>query len=146
MRLNLESIRDHLAASVVLSGETIRFGTAYERDYMTAYAQTFPAIWVAGQKIVSVAGRQSYSGLHHQKMKSTVPVRIVLQRYEDGQDSIETVMDSVFGQVYDCLFGWTPEGAESPMSFERTEDGPADTSILIADMFFTADIRLRKLT
>lgn len=146
MRLNLQTIKDRLETNVVVAGQTITFGTAYDRNYMTAYSETFPAVWVAGQKLSAVSGSQPYTGLHHQKMRAVVPVRLVIQRYESGQTAAEDLMDQLFEQVYLAMFGWKSPDAAAAFYFDRTEDGPADDSILVADMFFSAEIRLRTTT
>jgi len=63
-RLTLTDIAARIRTE--LNDATIHVGTSYDRDYMTAFTKTYPAVWVAAQRLTPIDTGRGYSGLYRQ--------------------------------------------------------------------------------
>ena len=150
MRISLQAIADHLENNLSVPGESISIGTAYDRRYISDYEKLFPAIWVAGQRVDPVSrlqgssDNQSLSGLVRQNLKIIVPIRIVVQRYESGVVDIETSLSDIHDELIENMVGWKHPEATRHFLLEKSEDGPATESLLVADVYFSAERRFAR--
>ena len=63
-----------------------------------------------------------------------------------GGDAPETVLDALFNQVFDALFGWQPEHAEEPLEFASYGDGPSTLTYIAADLVMKTTSTFQRAT
>lgn len=141
-RLNLAEIARRLAdtSPAVLVGAA--YGTAYDRDYVHAFAKTYPAAWVLAQRGRAVSGisEDGSAGWIEQPLTVEFVVRLVLQRYADGVIDAAAKLDEFIDGVIGALVGWMPSNATRPIGIATVQDGPAHESLMIADLVFRTEV------
>lgn len=140
-RIKLSDIRDYIGNPLSVTGiGNVHVGTCYDREYINAYTTTFPAIWIAGQKLTPADGGQGFSGNFRQKVNILIPFRIVIDRYSAGEIDPETGLTLIFDALADKVKDYKPTGAYSPFVWQEGEDGPATESLLVADQYFKTQV------
>lgn len=132
-RLSLTEIRDRIAGELA---DSTYVGTAKDRDYAALFPKTYPAAWVGAQRMRRVDGGSGYTGLIRQTLRTQVAVRVVVQKFADGETDGDARLDALCDRVEAALVGWRPAGADLPLAWEASEDGPPDESLLTADLIF----------
>lgn len=132
-RLRLRSIAEHIAAQTGFEG--VHVGTGYDRDYLTAFGTTYPAVWVGAQK-QQRRGDGMGSREYHQRGDAQIVVRLVVQRYADGETDPEQALDALHDAVLDVLDNWQPPEAWGSLCIQSTQDGPPHESVLTEDLIF----------
>lgn len=135
-RLSLASVATRLTNK--LTG--VHVGTGYDRDYLTSFARTWPAVWVAAQRLQRMDDGRGWSGQFRQHCKVDVAVRLVVQRYADGSVDGEARLNTLHDAVADALKDWTPAGADTPLVWESAQDGDATESLMTADLIFSTSV------
>ncbi len=137
-RLSIAAIAAHLRTLPALAG--IRIGTGYDRDYLTAFAKTWPAVWIAAQRMTRIDDGRGFSGCFRQHCKVDIAVRLVVQRYADGSVDAEQRLNALHDAVADALKDWTPPGADEPLVWESAQDGDSTESLMTADLIFSTTV------
>lgn len=137
-RLSLAAIADRLKASPLMTD--VYISTSYQRDYLTAFGTTYPAVWVCGQRLTKASNSGNASGLYRQIVNVEIAVRLVVQRYADGITDAETALNMLADNVASVLKDWTPPGAEFALGWESAQDGPANESVVTADLIFSTKV------
>lgn len=135
-RLSLGDIAQRLRGQI----PGVHMGTGYDRDYLTSFARTWPAVWVAAQRLQRMDDGRGWSGQFRQHCKVDVAVRIVVQRYPDGSVDGEARLNALHDAVADALKDWTPPGADTPLVWESAQDGDATESLMTADLIFSTSV------
>lgn len=140
-RLSLAEIKARLVAELA-PGPTI--ATALERNYLTEYARTFPAVWVCAQRAVARTGveEDGSAGWYEQQLAVEFVVRVVVQRYADGVVDNSGALDALINDAHGALCGWTPSNASRPVTLSSAQDGPPHESIMSADLVFRTEITM----
>lgn len=139
-RLSLAAIATHLRTELPGVLGVLRVGTGYDRDYLTAFAKTWPAVWIAAQRLTPNDNGRGFSGVFRQHCKVEVAVRLVVQRYADGSIDGEARLNALHDAVADALKDWTPPGADEPLVWESAADGDATESLMTADLIFSTTV------
>ena len=136
-RLSLSGIAKRLCGQLPDTLGVARTGTCYDRDYLTAFAKTWPAVWVAGQRLTPLDDGRGFSGQFRQHCKIEIAIRLVVQRYADGSTDAEERLNALHDAVADALKDWTPTGADEPLVWVSAADGDATESVMTADLIFS---------
>lgn len=137
-RLSIGAIATRLRAQPALAG--VHVGTGYDRDYVATFAKTWPAVWVAAQRLARMDDGRSFSGQFRQHCRVDVAVRLVVQRYAAGSIDAEARLNALHDAVAGALKDWTPTGADEPLVWESAQDGDANESVMTADMIFSTTV------
>ncbi len=137
-RLSIAAIADHVRTA--LGASVQRVGTGYDRDYLQSFPKAWPAVWIAAQRLTRIDDGMAFSGVFRQHCKVEVAVRLVVQRYADGQLDGEARLNALHDAVADALKDWTPDGADQPLVWESAADGDATESLMSADLIFSTTV------
>ena len=119
-------------------------GSVYDNDYATKYPTVLPALWVGGQRQRPLDDGHGVTGRVRQRCSSTVSVRAVFKRFDEGVVDPEDQLNELFDHVTAALFGWTPTNARYPLSWLQSEDGPPSDPMCYVDMYFTTEVLYQK--
>lgn len=137
-RLSIAAIAAQLRTVPGLTG--VRIGTCYDRDYLTAFAKSWPAVWIAAQRMTVLDDGMAYSGQFRQHCKAELAVRLVVQRYADGSIDGEVRLNALHDAVVDAIKDWTPTNADQPFVLVSAADGDATESVMTADVIFSTTV------
>lgn len=140
-RLRLKTIASHLKALPAFAA--VHVGTGYDRDYHTSFGKVYPAVWVGAQRQTRQGDRAGSREIH-QRANAQVVVRLVVQRYANGDIDPETGLDTLHNAVIAGMAGYKPPEAWSTFRFESAQDGPPDESVLTEDIVFEAQTLYRE--
>lgn len=135
-------ISDQLSAAAV-TGVTV--GTAYERQYWKLSGAAFPGVWVGGQTLARVDDGGGFAGLIRQRVRVEFAVRVIVQRAAAGVIDPEDALNELCDAVSDALIGWTPAGADKPITWNRTQDESPQETVLSAVMQFGTETTYQKV-
>lgn len=139
-RLSLATIADHLRTTLPSALGVARVGTGYDVDYLSAFAKTWPAVWIAAQRLRPIDDGGGYSGYYRQRCRVEVAIRLVVQRQIDGQVDAEARLNALHDAVAGVMCAWQPEGAELPFVWDSAADGEATESLMTADLIFSTSV------
>ncbi len=133
-RLTLTDIAARIRTE--LNDATIHVGTSYDRDYMTAFTKTYPAVWVAAQRLTPIDTGRGYSGLYRQHARVEFVVNLVVQRYAENQPEVEAALNELHDAVCAALLGWTPTSASEHVVLVSSQDGPPSQTLSTVSIIF----------
>lgn len=133
--LLLSGIATHLRAEPALVG--VHVGTGRDVNYLVAVPKTWPAVWLIGVHMTPQDDGGGYSGQYRQRLKVTLPVMLIVQRYQDGRTDAEARMAALHDAVAAALTAWQPEGADTPLVWESSRDGEPHDSLLSFQLVFS---------
>lgn len=135
-RLSLKAIAERLDTDPLINPApgTVRCGTSFDHDYITAFTTAMPAIWVVGQRVVRIDDGRGWSGHNRQNLRVEVALRLVVRRYADGVIDAEAALADLETKTIDRLHGWTPTGAAEHLTVVSSQDGPAYETQLTLDL------------
>jgi hypothetical protein len=139
MSLRLSLIEFVGRGQAMLTGVTV--SDSYARIYLTDFAKRYPAVWVLAQRLRKTAGDDGggLSGRYHQDLTVEIVLRVVVQRYADGQTNVGANLNTLVENVIDAFVDWSPTGA-LPLVLVSTQDGPAQESVAYADVVFSTQV------
>lgn len=143
-RLSIAAIATQIKTSLTGAHSSVHVGTGYDRGYIAAFAKTWPAVWVAAQRLSPRDDGGGYSGMYRQRCKVEVAIRVVVQRYADGSIDGETRLNALHDAVSGAITGWQPSGADAPMVWESSSDGDMTESLMSADLIFSTSTTYAK--
>ena len=100
----------------------IRVGAVTERAYMQDAGRVWPAVWVGGQRCDATDDGSRYTGVIRQRVRVLIAVRVVVPRASRGVIDAETELAELVADVNTALLGWTPQGAELPLTLSSAAD------------------------
>jgi hypothetical protein len=122
-----------------------RVGHCMQNDYMQAFIDALPGVWVVGQRFLPTEDKSGgYSGNTRQHGRVEIGVRCVMARYVEGSVDAETLLDVLHRATAAALIGWKPTGADKSLLLLSAADGPADNSIVTIDMVFQTEVTYTK--
>ena len=113
IRLALSDVVTKLAAEL---DPGIRIGSVTERSYMQDAGKVWPAVWVGGQRADATDDGSRYTGVIRQRVRVLIAVRVVVPRASPGVIDAETELAELVDDVNTALLGWTPPGAQLPLT------------------------------
>lgn len=123
---------------------SIKVGTCMDRDYMTAFANSFPAVWITAQKITPADDGRGFSGIIRQNLRTAIIIRCLVSRVAPtgfvGIWDPEASLAAIETKVREAFFGWTPVGARMPLAWEQIIDGPPYESCVSSDLYFVTEV------
>lgn len=139
-RLSIAAIADRIRERLPAALGVLRVGTGYDNDYLSAFPDTWPAVWVAAQRMSRLDDGRGFSGLYRQHCKVEVAVRLVVQRYVEGSTDAEDRLNALHDALADALKDWTPPGADQELVWEYAQDGEATSKLMTADLVFSTSV------
>jgi len=124
--------------TIDVTGLTV--GDCEQNDYLTAFGQTWPAVWVIGQRMTITDDGDGWTGSPRQSARIDFALRLVVQRYAEGVVNNRAALTELHQKVCDVLFGWTPIGADEPMVHVSAQDGQPHESVLTMDAVFSTNV------
>lgn len=149
-RLSIQGIagdlRTALATLYVDNQDTARevhVGTIFDRGYLKAAAETFPAVWFGDQRLT---GNPDTSGsrLYRQRVRVEIPLRIIVQRNIDGETDNEQQLTDLFNAVAEAFIDYTPEGATTRLVWESARGAQPGESLLATDVVFSCFVEWQR--
>ncbi len=137
-RLDLTAIATYLRSQSGLAG--VHVGTGYDRDYLTAFATTWPGVWVGAQRLQRNDDGRGYTDYYRQHCRVEIVVHLVVQRYADGETDPGPDLDALHEAVSTALLNYRPTGADEPFVWESSQDGEAFQSVMTADLVFSCTV------
>ena len=119
IRLALSDVVTKLAAEL---DPGIRIGSVTERSYMQDAGKVWPAVWVGGQRCDATDDGSRYTGVIRQRVRVLIAVRVVVPRAGIGVIDAETELAELVADVNAALLGWTPPGAQLPLTLSSAAD------------------------
>ncbi len=119
IRLALSDVVAKLAAEL---DPEIRVGSVTERAYMQDAGKVWPAVWVGGQRADATDDGSRYTGVIRQRVRVLIAVRVVVPRASPGVIDAEAELAELVANVNDALLGWTPPGAQLPLTLSSAAD------------------------
>lgn len=141
-RLTLTQIRDRLHAQLnagAVVTEPVYCGTARDRDYVTEFPKLRRAAWVLAQRLSPQDDGRGYTGRARQRVLVEFAVRVVVPRYADGVIQTELELNDLHDRAAAALFGFTPTGADYPLTWSAAQDGPPEESLATMDLVFQTE-------
>lgn len=108
-----------------LAGELdpgVRVGSVTERTYMQDAGKVWPAVWVGGQRADATDDGSRYTGVIRQRVRVLIAVRVVVPRASPGVIDAEAELAELVADVNAALLGWTPPGAQLPLTLSSAAD------------------------
>ena len=140
-RLSLSEIRDRIAANSTVAATTgIKVGSALDADYFDAFTQSFPAIWVVGQRTTPLDPGDKYSSQFRQSTQCEVAVRVLVKRFIDGDFNRESELNALSNAASAALLGWQPTGSAKPFSWGASQDGEPSNTVMVVDLVFKTEV------
>lgn len=149
-RILLSALATKIAAglSVAVADETaaVYVSTCFDPKYARLLVTKWPAVWVAGQKLMPRDTGRGFSGMARQHCDVQIKVLPVVQRYleTEGGDDAETRLNALYTSIDDALFGWAPAGANLPFTVASSVDGPPYDSVCSVDMIYVTETVYQK--
>lgn len=137
-RISLALLATYLATKSGFT--TTKIGTCYDRDYLTSFAKVWPAVWIAGQRLIPTDDGRGLTDEYRQHCRVDVAVKLVIQRYKDGSIDAEARMNALHDSVAAAFAGYTPAGADQPFVWSSAADGEYNESVLTADLVFSTTV------
>lgn len=119
IRIALSDVVTKLAAEL---DDGIRVGSVTERSYMQDAGKVWPAVWVGGQRADATDDGSRYTGVIRQRVRVLIAVRVVVPRASPGVIDAETDLAELVADVNAVLLGWTPPGAQLPLTLSTAAD------------------------
>ncbi len=118
VRLDLSDFVTKLAGEL---GTGIRVGSVTERNNMQDAGKVWPAVWVGGQRADAMDTGDRFTGVIRQRARVLIAVRVVVARASpgviDAEPALSDLVKDVNGRSAGLgLLGWTPPGANDPLS------------------------------
>jgi hypothetical protein len=116
--IELSDVVAKLAAELAPS---VRVGSVTERGYMQDYSRVWPAVWVGGQRGDATDQGDRFTSVIRQRVRVLLAVRVVVARAApgviDAEAALKDLAKDVNGRTKETgLLGWTPPGADQPLS------------------------------
>lgn len=132
VRLALSDFVAKLAADL---DPGIRVGSVTERSYMQDAGKVWPAVWVGGQRADATDDGSRFTGVIRQRVRVLIAVRVVVPRASPGVIDAETELAELVREVNGTspglgLLGWTPQGANDPLSLSSFVDDITGESVV----------------
>lgn len=139
-RLELSGIATRISDQLAVAGvSSVTVGTAYERQYWKLASTSFPGVWVGGQTLTRLDDGSGFAGLIRQRVRVEFAVRVIVQRAAAGVLDPEDALNELCDAVSAALIGWRPSGADTPITWTRTQDESPQETVLSAVMLFGTD-------
>ncbi len=134
-RIKLSDIAARLTtqlAPLLVTYPSLYISTAYDPEYTAKFAQSFPAIWVVGQRLTAKDDGRGFTGIFRQHVSVEIAIRTVLRR-ADTKTNHENGATAVNDAVSLAVNGWTPPGADFPLAWRSGQDGAPHATIIVFD-------------
>lgn len=141
-RLSLTDLAATL--STALGASVSRVGTSFDRDYITAFRSTWPAVWIVAQRLTPLDSGDGFTGLGRQHVQVDVSIMVAVQRHSDGGVNNEAELTTLHELVDDAMRGTQPAGADTPFVWVAGLDGDPVESIIFEKSVYATTVTYNK--